>query len=63
MNQLLVPFRSQSNLPSIEPMANKWRYGMLPMGDTFTRCAFRVYEREDDSLNRVLVRVEHFDVF
>ena len=44
-------------------MANKWRYGMLPMGDTFMRCAFRVYEREDDSLNRVLVKVEHFAIF
>ena len=55
MNELLTPFRSHGDLPVIEPMRNKWRYGMLPMGDTFSRCAFRVYERDDDSLNRVLV--------
>ena len=55
MNQLLIPFRSHDNLQKIEPMRNKWRYGMLPMGDTFSRCAFRVYERADDSLNQVLV--------
>lgn len=55
MNRLLFPFRSCTDLERTSPSQSKWNFGMTSFNDSFARVSFRIYNREDENLNQVLV--------
>lgn len=53
MHQLLRSYRSEESIETIEPSEIKWKYGMVPNKESFSRVAFRIFHREDETLNNV----------